>query len=135
MTITPGVNIIKQQNIYFIYYLSSICWFISFLHFNIFKIQFYGVPSFALCSGLQNTYLHAKDDNFKPGNINILFLHKICQLLVYNMFHSHVNSNLAPIPCTRTLKKLCKDHSSSRPISTQHCISIPPEKKCNTGLK
>ena len=128
MTITPGVNIIKQQNIYFIYYLSSICWFISFLHFNIFKIQFYGVPAFALCSGLLNTHLHAKDDNFKPSNINILFLHKIYHLLVYNMFHSQIDSNLAPIPWTRTLKKLYNGHSSSKPISNQCCISIPPEK-------
>ena len=54
MIITPGVNIIRQQNTYFIYYLSCVCWFISFLHFNIFKIQFNGVPPlpFALCSGL-----------------------------------------------------------------------------------
>ena len=32
----------------------------------------------ALCSGLQNTYLHSKDDNFNPVNIEILFQHKNC---------------------------------------------------------
>lgn len=47
------------------------------------------------------------------------------------MFHSQVDSNLAPIPWTRTLRR----HSSSKPISTQYCISISPEKKCSTGLK
>ena len=36
------------------------------------------VSPFALCSGLQNTHLHVKDDLFKPPNMDILFLHKIC---------------------------------------------------------
>ena len=32
----------------------------------------------ALCSGPENTHLHFKDDIFKPANIDILSLQKIC---------------------------------------------------------
>ena len=31
-------------------------------------------------------YTHAKDDIFKPANIDIVFLRKISKLLIYNMF-------------------------------------------------
>ena len=45
MTITPGVNMLTRQmiHIFFIYSLSFIRWYISFLHFKTFKIQFHGV--------------------------------------------------------------------------------------------
>ena len=50
------------------------------------------------------------------------------------MFYSQVDTNL---PQSHRLEpsKVCKGHSSSKPISTKCCISIPTEKKCNTGLK
>ena len=35
--------------------------------------------------------LRTKDDTFKPINIDFLNLHKICEILVYNMFiHKNV---------------------------------------------
>ena len=40
------------------------------------------IPSFALCSGLQNTHLHAKDDTFKLVNIDIFFLQQMSLVLV-----------------------------------------------------
>ena len=57
-------------------------------------------PLFALCSGLWNTHLPAKDDTFKSVNKDILLLRKIYQLLVYNMFCPQFDSNEAPIPWT-----------------------------------
>ena len=54
----------------------------------------------ALCSGLQNTHLHAKDDTFKPANTDILFLQKIRWILVYNMFCLQSDITLAPVPWT-----------------------------------
>ena len=35
--------IIRQMNPFFIYYLNFICWYISFLHFRTFEIQFHWV--------------------------------------------------------------------------------------------
>ena len=71
--------------IFSIYSLSCICWYILFLHFKTFKIQFHGIPPHvAFCSSLKNTHLHANDDTFKSVNI----LQKVCWLLLYNMFCS-----------------------------------------------
>ena len=42
-------------------------------------------PPFALCSGLQKTHFHAKDNTFKPVNMDILFLHK--SLLTFGIYH------------------------------------------------
>ena len=61
--------------IFFIYLLSSICWFISSLCSKNFKSHSRG-PQSALCSGLYNTHLVANDDTLKPVNIDILFLLK-----------------------------------------------------------
>ena len=55
-----------------IFLICSIRLYISFLYFNTFKVQFYGLP-FAF-SGLWNIRLHAKNDIFKSVNIYILFL-------------------------------------------------------------
>ena len=66
---------------FFIYFLSSIYWCISFLHFKGFQIQARGLPlcpPLALCFGLYNTHLHTKDDNFKPVYTDILFSEKVC---------------------------------------------------------
>ena len=44
MAITPGVNIELDKWIqFFIYILSSILWYILFLHLQTFKVQFYGL--------------------------------------------------------------------------------------------
>ena len=46
MTITPGVKVItRQMTPFFSYTLSPINWYISFLHFKAFKIQFLRVPT------------------------------------------------------------------------------------------
>ena len=57
MTITLEVNVITAQMtpFFFIYSSSSIPWYISFRHFNIFNIQFHRIPPLhcvALCSGI-----------------------------------------------------------------------------------
>ena len=62
----------------------------SFLPFKTFKLQSNESSPFALSSALQYTQLHDQDDIFKPVNINIIFLRKICYLLEYNMFCSHL---------------------------------------------
>ena len=72
MTVTLVGNMISRQMAFFIYSLSSISWYISFLHFKSFKIQFHEVPNDIMhCSvkDLQNTYLLAKNDTFKYVNI------------------------------------------------------------------
>ena len=63
-------------------------------------------PPFALYSGLENTHLQVKDNTFKAVNMDIFFLHKICQLLVCKMSCSQFDTNLAPIPWTSGLQ-LC----------------------------
>ena len=40
------ITIITNDPIFFICFSSSICWYISFLHFKTFKVQFCGVPCF-----------------------------------------------------------------------------------------
>ena len=73
---------------------SSIYKYISFLHFNNFKIQFHGVH-FALCSGLQNTHLHDTDDTINRYPFST---ESLLTFLVYNMFCSLFDTNLSPIP-------------------------------------
>ena len=47
MTITLGVNITRRMTpIFLIFSLSSILWYISFLHFKNLKFQSHGVPNF-----------------------------------------------------------------------------------------
>ena len=81
-------NYIKDP-IFSIYTLSSISWYISFLHFKIIKIQIYGVllpppplsPLPFLCIMLWSVkvlLLHPKYDTFKTVKIDIFFLQKIC---------------------------------------------------------
>ena len=53
---------------------------------------------FELCSGFQNTHLHAKDDPFKPVNIDVLFMYKTCELWVHDMFCTQFDANLSYIP-------------------------------------
>ena len=75
---------------------------LGLFHFSILGLQNL-IPwglLFALCSGLQSTHLHAKNDTFQPVNTDIQFLHKICYILVYNMFCFQFDTNLAPIPWT-----------------------------------
>ena len=67
---------------FFIDAMSSIRWYISFLHFKPSKIN------------LQNTHSHVKGDIFKP---DILFLYKMCYLLA-DMFYFKFDFNLALIP-------------------------------------
>ena len=55
-------------------------------------------PAFGLSSGLQNTYLHVKEDTFKPVNIDIPFLCRTYKLLAYNMLCSQFDVNLNLIP-------------------------------------
>ena len=77
---------ITRQNdpIFFIYFLSFIHRYNSFPHFKTIKIQFHGVPPpFALCS---KHILHAKDDTFKLGNIDIFFLQKISNVFYITCF-------------------------------------------------
>ena len=45
------------------------------------------------------TYFHAKDDTFKPANIEIFFLQNI--FVIPNMFCFQFDTNLAPIPWTK----------------------------------
>ena len=45
MTVTLVGNMISRQMAFFIYSLSSISWYISFLHFKSFKMQFHEVPN------------------------------------------------------------------------------------------
>ena len=84
MTITPGVNMITRKVTPFS--ASTLrALFVDIFHFCILRpSKFTSMRSpFALCSGLWNTHLHAKYDTFKPFNMDILFLHKICELLIY----------------------------------------------------
>ena len=57
-------------------------------------------PYCVLCPGLKNIHSHTKVDTFKPVNADNLFLHKICWLLVYLMFCSQFDTNLALIAWT-----------------------------------
>ena len=80
MAITLEVNMITRQmtplldNLLFELYL--LVYFI--FAFQDLQNSISWSSNFALCSCLQNTYLHAKYDTFKPANKNILFLHKTC---------------------------------------------------------
>ena len=68
----------RQMTLYFSYTLRALS--VGIFHlciYKTFKIQFHGVP-FVLCYGLKNTHLHTKDETFKPLNIDIFFLRKIC---------------------------------------------------------
>ena len=44
-------------------------------------------------------------DNFKLVKTDILFLRKTCELLIYHLFCSQFDTNLAPIPWTNVLAK------------------------------
>ena len=56
-----------------------------------------------LCITFWSTHLYAKYDTFKVVNTDILFLHKVFLLLVYNIFSSQFDNNLTPITCTGNL--------------------------------
>ena len=88
MTLILGVNMITRQMTSFFHLLFELypLVYILFLHFNTFKVMW-------------NTHLHAKYDAFKLVSININ-KRKICQPLVYNMFFSPFDTNLASIPWT-----------------------------------
>ena len=57
-------DIYTNDLVFFIFRWNSIRWYISFLQFKNFKIQFHGV-------------LHAKHDTFQSVNTDIFFLSKI----------------------------------------------------------
>ena len=61
--------------------LSSIRWYISVLHFNNFKIQFQEVTPLHCVLSIKYTFT-CQDDTFKPANMNIPFLCKICYLFL-----------------------------------------------------
>ena len=63
-----------SNSISLIYSLSSIHWYVSFQDLQ--NSTPWG-PHFLLSSGLENRHFCAKDDAFKPVNIEILFLRKI----------------------------------------------------------
>ena len=92
MTKTLRVNMMARQMTPFFSSLSVILLYISFLFLKTFKIQFHDAPL--------SHYVLANDDFFKLVNTDILFLRKICQLLVYNIFCSQFDTNLAPILLT-----------------------------------
>ena len=80
MTITLKVNMITRQiTPFFSSTLSALL--IDMFHLFTFQDLLKSVPwglPFALCSGLYNTSLQAKDKISKLVNIDTLFLHKIC---------------------------------------------------------
>ena len=92
MTKTLRVNMMARQMTPFFSSSSVIHLHISFLFLKTFKIQFHGIPLLH--------YVPANDDTFKPVHTDILFLRKICQLLLYNIFCSQFDTNLAPILLT-----------------------------------
>ena len=74
----------------------SSLWYILFLYFRTFKIQFYGV-SYSHYALVCKTHLNAKYDNFKY----IFFLCRkfvIQNFLVYSFSYSQFDTNLAPMP-------------------------------------
>ena len=93
----------RQMTPFLIYSLSSVCWYISFLHFILRPSKFNSKES-PLCIMLWNVSytLTYKDDISKPVNIYIFFLRTIGQLLVCNMVCSQFDTNLALIPLTNT---------------------------------
>ena len=70
MTITLEISIISTQIIPF----SSSTFLAQFIFGALRLSKFNPMGYFTLCSGLQCSYLHAKD---KSVNIDILFLHKV----------------------------------------------------------
>ena len=57
------------------------------------KIYFHGVPLLDQKHMVCKIQFHAENYIFKPFTIDIFFLYKICELLVYSM----LTPNLAPI--------------------------------------
>ena len=84
------------------------------------KFNCMGHP-FALCSGLLKTQLHAKDDIFKPADIDIFFLQKTCQRLAYNMFCSQFNTNLAAISLA-IITSLSSTSLATKAIPKEICV-------------
>ena len=76
--------------------MNTIRWYISFSNFKIFEIQSHRVPS-CICRRYE-------DETFNPVNIDILFLHKICQLLVCNLFCFQSDTSLVPISKNKSRK-------------------------------
>ena len=75
---------------------SSISWYILFLYFKTFKIQ---SPLCMLFCSVKYTF-NVKNDTFKPVKMDILFINKICYILVYNITFSQFDTNLVLIPWT-----------------------------------
>ena len=62
---------LTNDSCFLIYILSSVWWYISFLHDKTYKIKFYAPPiPFSFFFVLLNTHFHVKDDNLKPVNID-----------------------------------------------------------------
>ena len=94
MAITLRVNMItRKMTDFFSYTLWAPS--IGIFHFCILRPSTFNSwdPPFALCSDLQNMYLHGKNDTFKSVNIDILFLHKNLQTFdidhVFAQFDGH----------------------------------------------
>ena len=67
----------RQWNpFFFIYYLNSICWYISFLHFKIFKIQFHEVPPllYVLVCKIHSSTCQRRQFQACYGNTNKKFM-------------------------------------------------------------
>ena len=91
ITITLGINMITRKMTSF---SSSISWYILFLYFKTFKIQ---SPLCMLFCSVKYTF-NVKNDTFKPVKMDILFINKICYILVYNITFSQFDTNLVLIP-------------------------------------
>ena len=77
-------------------------WYISFLHFNTFKIQVHGVPPLhyiLICK----MHIYITKMNFKPVNIDTVcfFYRKVVNFWYITCFFPQYDSNLAPIPIRR----------------------------------
>ena len=101
MAITLRVNMITRQMTDFSSYT---LWApsIDIFHFCILRASTFNSwdPPFALCSDLQNMYLHGKNDTFKSVNIDILFLHKNLQTFGIDHVFAQFDTNLALISWT-----------------------------------
>ena len=93
MTLNLGVNITRQMTpIFLIYSLSSIRWYISFLHFKNLKFQSHGVPIFQYVLVCKIHISVLKMTLSSLDNTEILFLKRA--------FLTCFISSLVPIPWT-----------------------------------
>ena len=102
MTINPGANMITRQltPFFFVNSLSSIRWFISFLHLKTFKIQFLGVPPlyyFLVCK----IHIFMLKMTLSRLFTQISFFY--IKFKQFNLFCSQFGNNLVPNPWTSNL--------------------------------